>query len=776
MDKARHSIFQFSSNHPKLIIIITLLLTVFFAFFALRININADYASLLPEDTLVNQQIKEFSGDKPESELFVLAIKGENLFTKTILSSLNDTINTLGDLPEVQSVISPFNFVIFERSPSGRLIIGKTFNKSDSLGTEEGVTAFTSRLFDSSFAENLVVSKDRKMLNAFFFLERSDEYGAFLSEVNKVSKNLSEIGVSVHTSGLVVLNERTRFYITRDVSILIILAIMIVIAFYFLTFRTGKAVFMPIFVVLFGTVWSIGFMSLMNYSLTLISIVAPPLILIFGNEYAIYVMSEYYRLVGHHNEHSAFMGTEVIPTTTKNVTKPIILAFITTVIGFLSLYVTDIKQTQEFALVASFGSLSCGVISLFFLPALLSLAPLGEKKDASLRGYNPVIKRLSALASNHPRAVLLVMPVFILAFAFSLQFLQFNTDSINYFPKKDPAIKDMYVLTEAIGGFDEINVTFLAPEGTKGYFNDPILLEKLLKLEKDLKAHPDVCYALSFPSYLEEIHRVMGSPPDTQFSRGLVLLLTRLLKAAAADESMGGALDILFNEDFTRLTLNMRIYNSTTGHFIDEYRFREFLSFLKDTLKEHGFQEDDAVIWGEIMRNLHLADSLRGYLLISMVISLGLILIITSVTFRSVLYGLYAVLPLALGLMLNFVLMALFKIPLDMTTIMVSNVTIGVGIDNAFYLVVQYRRSLQNNHKSFSVLIHETLEVILRPTVLSTLSIALGLMVFLLAAFKPIVYFGMLVIFSLTATAACTLIVLPAILYFDSIKRKVTPK
>jgi len=767
----REAIISFSSRHPVIVILFTICMTALFALYALRIDINADYASLLPEDTKVNRQIREYGGQKPESDLLVLAIKGDNLYTEDILSAFADSIEHIKELPEVQSVISPFNFLAFTKSPTGRLEIQKTLEVTDSAFSPEDVEEFKQRLFTSHFAENLVVSEDHTMLVAFFFTEKRDEYTHLLSEVDRYIESLFFPGVTVHTSGLVVLNERTRFYISRDVVLLISLAVLIIIVFYFFIFRMGKIVFLPILVVLFGTVWSLGFMSLMNYSLTLISIVAPPLILIFGNEYAIYVMSEYYRIIENVKDRPGTPRANIIRDTVGNVTKPIILAFITTVIGFLSLYVTDIKQTQEFAITAGFGSFACGFIALLFLPAVLSLVRIQQDKTTGVKGYARRVGKLTTLASNHPRVVLLIIPIIVICFALSLQHLRFNTDSINYFPKNDPAIKDMYTLTEKIGGFDELNVTFLAPEGEEGYFLQPDILEKILAVEHDLKNNPDVCYTISFPSYIEEISDVLGRSDDEGFSRGLIRLLSRLLKAASADESMNRTLGGLFNEDFTRLTLSMRIYNSSTGHFIDEFRFREFLAFLKDTLHEHGFAEEDRVIWGEVMRNLQLADSLRGYLLISMIISLGLILSITTVTFRSIMHGIYAVLPLAMGLMFNFTLMALFRIPLDMTTIMVSNVTIGVGIDNAFYLVVQYRRSGEKGNRTFAEVIGETMEVILRPTVLSTLSIALGLVVFLLAAFKPIVYFGMLVIFSLSATAVCTLIIIPAILYFDYRKR-----
>jgi len=99
---------------------------------------------------------------------------------------------------------------------------------------------------------------------------------------------------------------------------------------------------------------------------------------------------------------------------------------------------------------------------------------------------------------------------------------------------------------------------------------------------------------------------------------------------------------------------------------------------------------------------------------------------------------------------------------------MVANVTIGVGIDGGIYLVIQYQRERRRHPGDFPKAIGQTLHVMGRAIILSTFSIVTALLVFTSAAFKPIVYFGLLVIFSLSATAAGTLTVLPALLNLDS--------
>ena len=118
--------------------------------------------------------------------------------------------------------------------------------------------------------------------------------------------------------------------------------------------------------------------------------------------------------------------------------------------------------------------------------------------------------------------------------------------------------------------------------------------------------------------------------------------------------------------------------------------------------------------------------------------------------------------PLVTGVMINFVAMAVFNIPLDMTTIMVSSVAIGVGVDNSLHLLIQYRRQ-RKLYPHDTALIH-TLTITGRPILLTTASIVGGVLVLAFASFRPILYFGVLVSLTLFATAVGSLVVLPVVL------------
>jgi uncharacterized protein len=378
---------------------------------------------------------------------------------------------------------------------------------------------------------------------------------------------------------------------------------------------------------------------------------------------------------------------------------------------------------------------------------------------------------VARFAYRFPAIVLGLLAATAVLFAVTQRHLIFNTDPASYFPQKDPVLKDMASIYSRAGGFEQVSVSFDAPGGQPGYFLTTDVLGRVEEVERALRELPDISYGVSLPDLLREVNRAVTGQDALPTNRAVVAVFARLLKSAGGSSPGASLLANLTNTDFTRLTLSFRILNSSTGHYMDEARFRSLLGAMQKTLDAHPVGAR-AVIWGDLLRNLAFADSLRRSLLLSMAISVLSILAFTMFVFRSPLFGLYPLVPLVGGLLLNYTLMALTGIPLDMTTIMVSNIAIGVGVDGAIYLVIQYRRQLAMSPADPAGALEKTLAIMGQPVLLSSLSIAFGLLVFATAAFRPIIYFGMLVLFTLLATTLGTLVTLPTLLAIDTRTRR----
>jgi uncharacterized protein len=196
------------------------------------------------------------------------------------------------------------------------------------------------------------------------------------------------------------------------------------------------------------------------------------------------------------------------------------------------------------------------------------------------------------------------------------------------------------------------------------------------------------------------------------------------------------------------------------------------LADLDELQAEYVPPEVEIQRWGPLLRYLPLSDLLQRDAVRSTVIAALLIVAITAAGFRSLLYGLYAVIPLVTGIMINVLFLYVTGIPLDALTIMVSSIAIGVGVDDAIHFLIQFRRQWAKGTLDIRTAVTRTMNITGRPIVLTTLAIDGGLIVLGFGVFKPIVYFGLMVIITLSAACLGTVLVLPAVLSVGRGKRR----
>jgi len=755
-------IINFAVTKPVLIIIITVCLSIFFAFFAARIDINPDTAGLLPEDEEIGRLIEKYGGGKVGEESLVVAIETEDPFDPEILSRYYQVLEEISTLPGLKQSITPFNLTVFEKKGK-RLAVTRAFPEKDGPpGTEEEIALFRKRLEESPFARNLVISEDSTLLCAYFPAEARDSYLDLVEDVREIVRPLEEVA-KTYVSGSIPFVERMETYISRDFIRLLGFAVVIVLIMYFIGFRSKRSVILPTLVVLLGALWCIGFMSLMGFDITIISIITPPLVLTLGSSYSIHILNQYYREAGRLKLEGIWVGDAVL-----HVNRTVLMAAATTMGGIMSLAFTSLKQSREFAYAASFGIFACAFLSLIFFPAVLTLLKPPKKSHTERVASGPLslgMKRLGSWVFKNRIVLVVTAGIIVIVFAFTYPLLEYNTDTISYFPDKEKTVQDMYALTDKLGGFDELKLTVTAPERIEQGFLDQEALAPVSLLEDRLREIPDISYVSSFVTYLKSLNQVMFGAFEIPEKRSLIMLLSRYINALSKEGEGDRIVSDIFRDNGRQITFTLRVYNSETGRFIDEMGLKAVIEEIEKSIADTLPEEMEAELWGTSMRYLSLARIIRRDLQLSMIISFLIVFIIAAAAFKSLKYGLFSLIPLGIGIMLNFILMTVFGIPLDLLTIMVSSVVIGVGVDDAIHYVIQFRRQWPLHETTRDVVV-QSLLVSGRPIFLTTVAIVGGLSVLVLASFKPIIYFGLLVLFALSATCLGTLIFLPAFLSF----------
>ncbi len=748
----------FSTNHPWIVIILSAAVTLLFLYPLRGLKIESDVMSLLPVS--VQKELKEINPEQsPDYDRLAVMVSGKNLYTAKVLQSFEKTIQKLTKALPVGKVINPFSQTILVKTGS-RLTPVPLSPGGKAPASPAEVNVFKERLKNDPFAEGFISSKKRDVLLAIFLIRKDMDYIKMMDTVHTVLEPLKKT-IHVTITGTSAFSAETERFLTRDFAKLLVFVIITILISYYLGFRSRRAVFIPVLLILSGTIFALGGMAIAGFKLTMVSIVTPPLVLTLGSSYSIHVLNSYYALL---RSNGNIDKKEAIITSVTNISGTVILASLTTITGLLSLLLATIQQTREFAIATSFGIFFTALLSLTLLPAFLSLQRIPEEKklrNLSSDFLSRIIAYIGPRVIRKKYTALFIITAIVTGFILVYPHIVFNTSPSKYFPANSSVIRENAKILSKIGGIEEMSIVFTPKEYQKGFFLKADVLRNIRQIETRLKAITNVSFVFSFPAYVDYAGEVLTGKKNFFSSRGLNMLVARLFHTAQGDLS-----DMYVNKDFTRVTTTIKVYNKSQDRPIDEHDTIVLKKEIQQILTQNV---DTAMSWklnAMSLAFLNLSHQMRRDFLVSTLGALAAIFIIAFIAFRSFYQSLLALVPLLAGIMTSLIFMALFRIPLDMTTIMVSCVSIGVGVDDSIHFLLQHHINSARFPENPEKAVYETLLHTGRPIVLTTVSIVAGLLFLTLAQFQPIRYFGLLIVFTLSTAMLSTLFLLPPLLAF----------
>ncbi len=320
----------FSEKHKYLIIVVTILITVFLGYFATKIKIESSVRDLLPRNSKIIKLTEKYGGALNNTDFLVLAFEARGKLTLKKTTVLYKTIKSIESLPDVHESLNPFNIVTFQKDGI-RLKFTTLAKNSKPPRNEIDFKIFLNRLETDQIAKNLVISGDKTTLAVLFPVDSGVDYEQLLQSVRKILKGVQS-SFATYIAGQFPLDETTSNYLVNDVPRFLVLAMVVILLVYYFGFKTVRAVILPITTVSLGTLWTAGIMSLLGFKLTVVSMMTPPLVLTLGSSYSIHVLNQYYREATLKNNKIKWIAESVT-----HINKTIMMAALTTVIGFFSL-------------------------------------------------------------------------------------------------------------------------------------------------------------------------------------------------------------------------------------------------------------------------------------------------------------------------------------------------------------------------------------------------------------------------------------------------------
>lgn len=747
MDHLARSIIKYRWVTISLVVV----LTVFLGLQIKNLRLNPDVISSLPDSDPDAALLKQINEQFEVNNMGMVILETDNIFTNEVLSHIKLITDTLLMTPGVASVTSLTNVHEIRRSEGG-IEIGKLLDEYDLPDTPEELQKLKDHIFEKDTYSGTIISEDATASIIIFTLTEGFDTRSLARTIREKTEALG-LPENIYFGGSPMMVTYISDLMIADLKKLIPIAFGLLVLILFLGFRSIRGVILPLLTTIIAIAWTMGIMSLGGFEMSMISSDIPIILLAIGTAYTIHVINKINQVREKSWKRASLKAL-------KYIILPVFLAALTTEIGFLSfLFGSYLSMIRDFGIFTALGTFFAFLLSVFFVPALMSLLPstiktsydLDERIKKSYLSEN-FLSPLHALLFKHPKYILTSWGIVLLVSIIGIIFINRSVDIKDYFKRNNPARLAEEILVEKFGGSKPIFVLFT------GDMQSPEVLKTMMKTEDFLKQNPYVSSAQSVADLIAQLSYVMGQGKAIPDDRIQIEQLWFLLE--------GNEIMQQFVSD--ELDKGIIISKFTSGQIKDKI---EFVSDMNAFIRENSSTDCEIMITGMPFVDVTMDRSLVRGQFRSLSIAVVFVIIILGLIFRSLLNGLLASIPVIAAILLLFGVMGYTGIPLNIATVLVASVALGIGIDYSIHIISYFNYARKQNH-GVNRSLEETIMISGKAIIINVLSVSAGFLVLLFSEFVPLQYFGLLVAISMVASSQGAMTLLPVILILVNRRKK----
>ncbi len=742
-------IVEWIVDHSFIIIGFIVFLTIGFGIFLPQLTMETNFKDYLSKEDPAVKAMERAEDRYGSQTFFMIAVKNEDTIFKTsTLEKIKKMSREFEDIVGVEEVTGPLNAqVIIGKEKS--LVVSSAAPNGEVPTTEEAMQEYKERVMGSRMIRNRFVAGDGKAAAISIELKKdADQVEAAKGVIDVVEKYRGPESILI--SGLPYMNLVLSQSMGRDLRIMLPLVILVIVAVLYLSFWSLRGVLLPLLVVSLSTVWTVGAMAITKVPFTIISFILPVILMAIGIAYCIHVLNKYYEEISHGKSRR-----EAVVETTMMMVSPVSMAGLTTAAGFLSLISSFLIPQRQFGIFTAFGVGIAMLLTLIFIPALLSILKLPQRKMDIKKGpLGKVLSGFDWLVRRHRKLVLGVAMVIFVVCVIGTLMVRVETSQKEFLGENHPVVKGTEVMDEHFSGSEQvvIEVDTERQDGLK----DPAVLKKMVDLEQWLLNKPGVQInkTISITNLVREMNQTFHAD-DPNFYR--------------IPETQQEAEELLFLFTFGGGDLgNMALGNFSAGELIGFYNTMGSSKLVKlKTEVQNYLDENFSVLRAEMVGGTRLGATLFDKIVTSQITSLVTAILaaglIVALLMGSLIAGLISLIPLVMTVVVNFGVMGFSNTPLDMATLMISSIAVGIGIDYAIHFISRFKEEYsqgQTPKQSLSSTLHTTG----RGITYNAVALTLGFAVLLFSTFKGTANFGLLISMTMVVSAVSAFTIIPAIL------------
>lgn len=735
---------KFSKNilaNKWLIIVLVCLGTLFFGNELKKLQIDADIVRSLPDDDVDARLLKKIGENFGSNNMGVIILETDNIYQPSVIEHIQLITDTLSEISGISSVSSLTNIINIKGSDYG-IEIGKLVDEYELPKTALEFEKLRNNILNNPMYKGSIVSEDETASLIVFNIENDANVNLIAKEVIEKTTAL-QIPEKLYYIGSPMLVTYISDLMRKDLTTLLPIAFLVIAIILLLSFRSVSGVILPLLIAVVSIVWSLGSMAFLGIKMSMISNNIPIIILAIGSAYTIHVINRVNK-VRLEEQHS-----DTIKTALVYVFIPIMLAALTTIIGFISfIFGSYLDMIVDFGIFTALGTLFACLLSIFFVPAILSVLNFKNntsklpKDDSFITNY--LLRPLHQLIANKPKTVLLIWLLLIGFSVANLFSIRRSVDIQEYFKRDNPTRLAEQIMVEKFGGTKPIFVYF------KGNMQSPAVLKKMLETSAYMEESPEVYTSMSIAKLIDEINYNFTNsrtfPQEIEQIEQLWFLLDG-----------NEVLPRFVNEELTEGIIISKFKSPDNKSKI------EFAKYMNRFIAENSTEECQIQITGMPFVDITMDQSLINSQIGSIAIAVFFVIVLVGGILRSLKSGFFAAIPIIATIILLFGFMGLTGISLNIATVLVASVALGIGIDYAIHIISHFKTSFKKNNDVYAA-VQESILVSGKAIIINVVSVSAGFLVLVFSDMVPLQYFGLLIALSMVSSCLGALTLLPSLL------------
>ena len=804
-----NNIFNFLVDKSKLFIFLLFALSIISIFGLPRFQLDASSDTLLLDNDPDLKIYRENSRKYGSSDFLVIAFTpNKDIFTNETISLLETLVGRLKEVDGINNVLSLFDVPLLSYSKQS---INELAENVITLSTDDvDLTKAKYEFETNEVYRGLLISKDLKTIALQMTLKPNESYqnliskryelldqknfieeksfkidlenldfqieeqkkinlineAKLISDVRRITKDYKGYGEIFLGGGAMIAHDTIKM-IQQDLLTFGVAVFFMFVLILSIIFRQFRWVIVPLVSAGLSALFTTGLISWMGWKVTVVSANFIALLMIIGISLTVHLVVRYREITSKFNDIS---HNEALKMTLSQMFLPCLYTALTTMVAFASLIISDIKPIIDFGLLMVLSIFIAFSVSFVLFGSLSSLMNKNIK-DTNIDYSSGFTTWINLLVVRFKNIILLIS---LLGFIFSIvgiNKLSVENKFIDYFKPSTEIYKGLSLIDKKLGGTAPLDIIISAPENNfendyeseedfddfgleteqYGYWFNSRNLSYLEEIHDYLEARPEIGKVLSVSSAIKLAEMVKGNKLDD--------LELALLRKVLPEDINNQLLSSYISEDDNQVRLSARVIESMDGlnrkNLIEEVK--------KDLIKSYELTDDQFYLSGISVIYNNLLQSLFQSLIGSLSIVFAAIFAMFIILFRSLYMAIIAMIPNLLSALSVLGIIGWSGIPIDIMTVTVAAISIGIGVDNTIHYVHRFLKEYEQNN-NYDLAIKNSHSTIGRAMFYTSLTIVLGFMILVSSNFNPSVFFGIFTSFSMIVAILAALMLLPVLI------------